>query len=382
MSFLVSDAIQDMNQELNLIGQRMTDSDYILFLNRANKYFYTNYKMPTSQARTSLIAYAGVEEYGLPSDYIGIMEPERPYSEWSPNFNHTTEKEFVHWPYGRTTAIKWQRETPFLIFHETSLSKEMLNDCESLTGNGTWTISGDGSNLAVDEQVYTEGSASLKFYITPSTGSTALECTNMNPVDLSDILNNGSLFFDLFTPLTNTVDISSITFSVGPSSVDFLSNLATVRFRGDTISVDWGQVGFDGAGFGTGVDMTACTYLRIDIAHGTTGVAGTYRIDNIFGSKGMFYEIPYYSKYNIKGSDGSYKEKITATDDTVLCPVDFDEAFTYKTLEIASAMRLRDAAMANYAGRELLPKENYLKSKYPRQESRTQMTWYKGANRF
>ena len=108
MSFLVSDAIQDMNQELNLIGQRMTDSDYILFLNRANKYFYTNYKMPTSQARTSLIAYAGVEEYGLESDFIGLIEPERPYAEWSPNFYHTTEKEFTHWPYGRTMAIKWQ----------------------------------------------------------------------------------------------------------------------------------------------------------------------------------------------------------------------------------------------------------------------------------
>lgn len=111
-------------------------------------------------------------------------------------------------------------------------------------------------------------------------------------------------------------------------------------------------------------------------------MAGVYRVDNIFGSKGMFYEIPYYSKYNVKGSDGTYKEKIDSTDDTVLCPADFDEAFTYKTLEIAAAMRLRDAAMANYAGRELLPKELYLKSKYPRQESRTQMTWYKGANKF
>lgn len=382
MSLLVSDAIQDMNQELNLIGQRMTDSDYILFLNRANKYFFTNYKMPTSQARTSLVAYAGVKEYGLPSDFIGLIEPERPYAEWSPNFYHTTEKEFTHWPYGRTTAIKFQRETPFLIFNETDLSKEMLSSCSSLTDNGTWTVSGDGSALAVDEQIYTEGSASLRFTITPSTGFTTLECTGMNPIDLSDILNNGSLFFDLFTPLTNTVDISSITFSVGPSSVDFLSNLATLRFRGDTISTDWGQVGFDGVGFGTGVDMTACTYLRIDIAHGTTGVSGVYRVDNIFGSKGMFYEIPYYSKYNVKSASGTYKEKVTSTDDTILCPTDFDECFTYKTLEIAAAMRLRDQAMANYAGRELLPKENYLKSKYPRQESRTQMTWYKGANRF
>lgn len=382
MSFIVADAIADMNQELNLIGQRMQDADYILFLNRANKYFYTNYKMPTSQARTSLVAYAGVEEYGLPSDYIGLMEPERPYSEWSPDFYHTTEKEFTHWPYGRTTAIKFQRETPFLIFHETDLSKEPINDCSSLTGNGTWTISGDGSNLAVDEQIYTEGSASLRFTVTPSLGYTTLECTGFNPLDLADIINNGSLFFDLFTPLTNTVDVASITFSIGPSSGDNRANVATLRFRGDGISTDWGQIGFDGQTFTGSSTMTSCTYLRIDIVHGTSGVAGTYRVDNIFGSKGMFYEIPYYSKYNVKSAAGAYQEKVTATTDTVLCPSDFDEAFTYKTLEIAAAMRLRDAAMANYAGRELLPKELYLKSKYPRQESRTQMTWYKGANRF
>lgn len=48
MSFNVGQAIQDVSQELNIVGQKVSTADFLLFFNRTNKYFQTNYKMPTT----------------------------------------------------------------------------------------------------------------------------------------------------------------------------------------------------------------------------------------------------------------------------------------------------------------------------------------------
>jgi hypothetical protein len=98
----------------------------------------------------------------------------------------------------------------------------------------------------------------------------------------------------------------------------------------------------------------------------------------------MYFQLPYYSQYNIKDEDGSYKAAIDATTDTVLCPngIEFAGVYTYKTLEIVNAMRMKDAGMSSYCARELEPREAYLKSKYRKQEAYNSMTWYKKANLF
>jgi len=379
MSFVVGTAIGEMNQELNLVGQRMSDTDYILFLNRTIKYFYTSLKLPTCQRSFDLIAYPGVKEYPLPTDFIGIIEPGRPYDLWSPNFEHKTERDFIHWPYGQSTSIKFVQETPFLIFNETGSSAVGVNSCDDLTAGGTWVISGDGSALALDNQIYTAGTGSLRFTVTASSGSTTLTCTSLSRVDITSYLTSGQLFLDLQLPSTNTVATSSVSIKIGTSASAYYTVSDTMRQRGDTILNGWGLIALDltAATKVGSPDSTDIEYFQVTINHGLTGVNGTYRLDNIFLSTGVYYQVPYYSKYNVKASDGTYKERITATDDTVLSPSDIDEALTYKCLEIAASIRLRDQAQAQYYARELLPKENYLKSKYPRQESRLQTTWYK-----
>lgn len=377
-------AIGEMNQEANLVSQRMSDADWLLFMDRTRKYYYTNYKIPTCQREFDMLAYAGVKEYPLPSDFIGIIEPKRPYDLHSPNFNHTTEREFVHWPYGQTTAIKFVNETPFLIFNETGSSKVGVNTCNSLTDGGTWAVTGDGSALAVDSEIFTSGTSSLKFTVTASAGTTTLTCTSLSQVDITDFLTSGKLFLDLFTPQTNTVAATSVTMKLGTSASAYYTVSTTLRHRGDTILNGWGQLSFDltSATIVGSPDSTDTEYFELVINHGLTGVDGVYRIDDIFLSSGIYYQIPYYSKYNVKDASGNYKERITATDDTLLCPADLDEMIIYKTLEYAAAIRLRDQALANYYKIENLPKEAYLRSKYPRQESRTQTTWYKNSGRF
>lgn len=385
MSLLVSTAIGQMQQELNVIsGQKMSDSDFLLFLDRANKYFYTNYKMPTSQREADLFAFSGVFEYALPSDFVGIIEPKRPYNLHSPKFSHTTEKEFLHWPYGRHTAIKWVRENAFLILKDTTGSSLRIHNCDDTDDNGTWTVSGDGASLAQDTQIFTGGEGSLRFTITGSGGSTTLVNSTLTAVDITDYVSQGYIFLDLQCPLGNTTALTSVRLRLGSDASNYYQITATTRHRGDTILGGWGLIGFDmsqKSTTGTPTD-TAIDHVQILITHGTSGIDGTYRVDNIFAAEAVYFQLPYYSKNNVKDSSNSYIESPTSTSDTILCPSDFNEAYIYKTLEIAAAIRLKDTGLAAYFARELDPKEKYLKSKYPRQESRVQTTWYKNWAQF
>ena len=380
MSILISSAIDQCRQELNILSQRVSDSDFLLFFDRANKFFNTSMRLPTVERESNLLLFTGVKEYPLPSDYTGIIEPKRPYDLYSPDFANTTPNSFVHWPYGRQTAIKWIRETPFLIANESSGSSQLINACDSLTDNGTWAISGDGSSLAVDSQIFTAGTGSLRFTVTASGGTTTLTCTSMSStVDLTDYLTQGWIFLDLDAPSTNTADLTSVRLRVGSSASAYYQMTSTTRFRGDTIGPGWGQMGFDLSGKTTtgSPTVTAINYIQILLTTGTTGIDGTYRVDNIFGALPTFYLLPYYSKNNIKAASGTYKESPTATDDTILCPSSVDEGLIYKTLEIAAAIRLKDQSMANYFRGELEAKIKLLKRQFPTQESKVSSTYYK-----
>src|ERR1035437_10014232 len=117
MSLLVSQAIQDANQNLRLVGQRLGDADYILYLHQANQYFNTTYKMPTAQRQMDLLLFPGVLEYGLPTDFLGMFQPERPYNFFSPAFTAQTETALMNYLYGNTVAMKWDHENPFLLIN-------------------------------------------------------------------------------------------------------------------------------------------------------------------------------------------------------------------------------------------------------------------------
>ena len=389
MSIQVSKIIQDVSQEINIVGQKVSQDDFYLFTNRANKYFLTNYKLPTVERNAAFLVFPNVFEYALFPDFTGFIELERPYDLAQPRFLHNTQKEIVHNLTGNKTAYKFQAENQFLIVNYGTpeiidntnfLSVIQLNQCDSITDNGTWTVSGDGSNLAIDKQYFTEGSGALRFQVTGATGFTTLECTNMNPVDLTNWLTSGFNFLDFFNP--NITPVTSIRFRVGTDASNYYEMTATTRYRGDSIGQYYGQVGFDMSmklTVGT-LDIANTKYLQIYINHGV--VNGIFRVDNIFASNPTYFSLPYYSKYNIKALDGSYKELVTTSDDIVLCPFEADEALTYKVAEFCAVLKMNDDAEANYFRQELMPKEAYLRSKYPSGEPRTDSVYYRQPNRF
>ena len=380
MSLLVSTAIEELNQEASNAGIRINQTNWILYLKRANNYFLHDYKMPTAQRSFDLLVYPGVVEYAGPSDLLAIMEPEKPHGLFSPNFTHQTQREFVHYPHGKLTGYKFERGTRYLLVNDDTGSSVRVHACNDTDDNGTWAVSGDGASLVQDQNIFTEGSGSLKFTVTGSGGTTTLTISDMSAINLTDIKDVGRIFLDLQCPASNTVAVSNVRLRIGSSASAYYEMSATVRFRGDTILNGWGLIELDFTSYTTtgSPDVTALNYIQIVITHGTTGINGAYRLDNIFAAEPAYYQLPYYSKNNVLDGDAvTYKQFPTDTDDTILCPDGFEEGLIYKALEIGAAEKKRDGALANYARGELNRVEKGLTSEYPNQKSRAQTTWYK-----
>jgi hypothetical protein len=369
---LIGDAISRLQSRANTIGKRLDNAFCIQTFNDANNYFCTNYKMPTTQRVHDLLYYPGILHYALPDDFDGMFAPERPFGTgYSPVFNRTTEKEFFHFQDGRSISLVFDRENQFLLMNDASGTRVILNDCGSLTDNGTVTGSGSASALVVDDSIYVQGNGSIGF--TSSGSGAVITFAGFNQEDVSDGIFEYGTFFDLQVPVGGSV--TSAILRVGDDASNYYQIASALRFRGDSIVTGWGPIGGriqDAASVGSPTGKMSWAQV---VLVGET--AGHYRIDNVMMAKPTYYQLPYYSLYNVKSAAGVYKNEITALDDSILCPPKTEIAFELKALEIACALRLKDQGIAAYAARELLGNEGYMKVTWPKQIMRVSTTRYK-----
>ncbi len=394
MSVLISDAVNDILLETQTVGNRISIPDIILSFKRANEYLNSNYKMPTTERQSNLLVFSDIFEYPKPDDFIGWFEPMRPYGNLSPWFVNTTANELVHTYAGNQTAFRFDRENQFLIVsYENSQGNQanqgniIINACDSLTENGTWSVSGDGSGLILDTQIFVQGSGSLRFLITDSSGTTVLTCVNQTPVDLATMIQQGFFFLDLECPDSNTSAISQVKLRLSSTSgllTNYYEFTSSVRYRGDSIKNGWGPIGFNALDVVTNgsPDDDNLIYMTVTITNGVTGTSGIYRLDNIFAALPTYFQLPYYSKYNVKDDNGNYIFAPTEVSDTILCPDDFNNALIYRAIEHLCIYNLRDAGRASYFSNLSMPFENGLKIKYPSQERRVQNQYYRSGRSF
>lgn len=394
MSLLVTNAIDRLERELNEVGQNAESEDLFLFLNNAVDYLYETYNLPTAKRVTDIALYPGVHEYPLPDGFISPISPRIAGGEsQTPYFTRETERDIYTHLGEKSLAIEYDEDTPFLVAVDNTKSQIILNGCDETTGV---TISGDGSDLILDDQYFTSGTSSLQFNVSASTGSTTITFALSSSFDLSDIITTARGFFDLFCPRTNTVALTNVKLRIGNDASNYYEWTKTTRYRGQEIKAGWGVIGAqfdqlrlltqDGDSLTTEdgdtlllegtVDETAIDFIQIVITHGTTGVNGIYRIDSIFVSQGAWYELPYYSAYVIQASDNSLKEKITAESDTILLPLRCDGVVIYKALEFLCAERKQESNLANYFMSRAKKAEMTIKSRFPQQTLAKKTFWY------
>lgn len=196
----------------------------------------------------------------------------------------------------------------------------LLVDLNSLSlPTASITSGGDVQNLVIDTLDYITSTGSLSFGLSGATGQGNIAVTLSVPIDLSTLLNLGSIFaWEKFPDATR---LTNITLQWGNSPSAYWSKVITVpqgRTAFDSnawnlLRADWTSASVVGS-----PSSTSITYLNI-IFNYTAGAALTFaKIDSITASLGRAYEMLYYSNRIFKdASTGALKIKPTLDSDLI-----------------------------------------------------------------
>jgi len=121
-----------------------------------------------------------------------------------------------------------------------------INGANDLTENGTWSVDDDADNLTVNNVNFVFGGGSLQFDLVPNVNDGLLTNSTQAAVDLSTLLNQGSLFLWTFLPTASV--FTSIDLYWGSSNGDYYTNSATLTQQGLAFQDGWNLLQFQWLG--------------------------------------------------------------------------------------------------------------------------------------
>ena len=261
---------------------------------------------------------------------------------------------------------------------EESAKEVVLHECDSITTDGTWAVSGNASNLTLDTDNFVHGEASLNFDMAASYTSASAVVTGMGKADISDFETGGSAFALIYIP--DATGLTSINLKVRSSSTQYFRQSRTVTNENLSFYVGWNLFRLDFAGAtetGT-TDMDNIDELEIGIVGDGTAAASTdWRIDYVVARRGKPHEVWYYTKNAWQNTGGtSYLENSTATTDKLNADIEEYEGFVLKFKELISQDREEFDSAANYNKMYENWKARYM-TKYPSERLLMKQSYYK-----
>lgn len=259
-------------------------------------------------------------------------------------------------------------------------TRNTLNNCNSLTANGTFTAGADASNITLDSDNFITGGGSINFDMAKGAATGTVEITGMSQVDLTKHDEIGSIFAWVFIPDYSDAQADTVTNFIlrwGNDSSNYWSRTVTVNNEGLTFYDGWNLLRFDWNGAtetGT-VDPAKIDYIRLTVTKSTALEADTdWRIDDITARVGVIYNVIYYTKYIWQNSSNTYIENATATTDYINADTEELELILFKAAEYGS-QELRDYTDAKYFSGEYLSHKRRYKSVYPTERMK-RLQWY------
>ncbi len=362
-------------------------------LERAINNMLSHIKPVSSQRTTALVNTVHDNEYNysLPTDYddiIDLIPQDTRYlldaaRRVSPR-NFDLRKMFLT----KQLSVEGQDGTKFLRIAWKNRNPKTLNSMNSLTGNGTFSAVGTAANLKTDTIFKVAGSGSIEFDIV--TNGDGIKNTTMSSVDLTTESQLGDLYAFVYLPsITNLTSISMVWGN--DLNTKYWTGVAqTTQADGTAFRVGWNLVKTPwSTAIQTGT-VAPATINSFQITFATTGAIAQVRVDNIVVSIGRPFDLKYYSKYLMKGSDGVWKALTTSDDDVVLVDQDELNILVYEILmEGAQQLEGTDSAFdITYAEKKLFgdTKSNisearvglYQKyaAKYPTQAKKATTSYY------
>jgi len=235
----------------------------------------------------------------------------------------------------------------------------VVSPLDAMTGNGTWALFGDGTNLSADTYEYIKGSGSIKWDISAAGGTTAgIQASNVNTFDLTKYASAGSAF--VWAYITSATDITNFKLRLGNSASNYYEMTATTANEGTAFVAGWNLLRFDFSGKATTgtVTLTTCSYAVIYMTKAAGKISETdYRFDHIILKLGEINNLIYYSKYLWQTSAGAWIENSTTTTDKLNVDTEEYPIIVEKCVEWASA------GIREYQADWKIARENYERMK-------------------
>lgn len=196
-------------------------------------------------------------------------------------------------------AIEWRDGRKFLRVQPGAINEvpTVLYSFESLTDDGTVSVSGDANSEALNKVFYLLGNASLDFNITASSGTATWSVVGMTAKDISLITRDGAFTLGIYIPQELVGTITNLKLRVGSSVSDYYEMTATTNAYGGDFLYGFNIVRFErrtATTTGT-VDETDITYVGGDIVSSVAVPVTGVKLDAITAHKGLGYNLAYYS---------------------------------------------------------------------------------------
>lgn len=297
---------------LNKIG------DFYILCKEAGEAMTNRIDLQEARRRALLpnAVYDQVYDYALPSDFKApISLNKQANNRTNRNQSRTYSNQFNNNKKDNSYAVVWEDMTQFLRFAKYIKKPLVIDKADSTTENGTWTVTGNGSNLVLDTNNYMSGIGALKCDVS-SPGSVVnviMNIGNDNTNYYSKTITAGHFEafqtgwnlcrFDLSDAIpTGTIDMSIISYL--KFTVTYNTDQVVIFEKTLTTPVDISVDNYktDGAIF---------TYFDFSTVSSLT----TLRLDNITANIGTLYDVNYYSNYVFRNSAGTWIEQPTSDND-------------------------------------------------------------------
>ncbi len=272
-----------------------------------------------------------------PTRFVDIR-PIGPRSKWDDNTG-TFGKSFDLKKKANTFTVEMVNGVKTLRVNEKYLPAQiLLVDLNSINIPQSATVigTGDAQNLTIDTLDYVTSSGSLTFGLSGATGIGIITITLPVAVDLSNLLNLGSLFEWIKFP--DATRLTNVQLSWGNSASAYWQQTVTVpqgRTAFDTnawdlLANDWTTATKTGS-----PDPAQITFLQITFNYTTGAALTSVKIDSVTASLGKAYEAVFYDSRIFKdASTGALKSKPTSDSDLITLDESAFNIYLYECLRV------------------------------------------------
>lgn len=260
----------------------------------------------------------------------------------------------------------------------------LLNQVDTISGNGLWVASNGATNLTQDNSYFINGASSSLSFDTLSVLTTAtLTNSTMDAVDLSEQYLQAHQF--LYTFLPTASNFSSVELRFGSSASNYYSETFTMTQSGTAFEDGWNLLDGDWADATTvgTPDITAIDYIQVNWTYDGSVMAGV-RLNQLYSRMGVISEIEYYSKYLFQNATtGAFQE--TITDDSNIINLDTETRNLIYLLTCSYAVQQIQGMDAMFYDSQYFQQKyaialaNY-KAQYKSQWQKPKSTYYKMPN--